>query len=406
VAANLIGGGKKYKQFYLITCIVLNLAILFFFKYYHFAAENITALMQLFGVQLHIPEMNVLLPVGISFYIFQALGYSIDVYRGDVEPEKNFFNYALFVSFFPQLVAGPIERSTNLLQQFKTKHSFDDDLAISGVNLMLWGYFLKLVMADRCAIYVDSVFDTLEYQEGGSCLLASIFFSTQIYGDFAGYSFIAIGCSRVMGFRLMDNFRRPYFSISVSDFWRRWHISLSQWLRDYVYIPLGGSRKCNTRTYINLMITFLISGFWHGANWTYVIWGLLHGMVLCIERLFKINKTISHGFVRCIRILITFFVVNLIWIFFRADSIKEAVCCISKIFTHPLSLNTLDKTQTFYVVIAILVVLFTEYNAEFRHVRLSSDKTLLRYSLSSIFLLAGILLLGVFNGAQFIYFQF
>ena len=243
-AAIAIGGGKlqKHKKLVLWIGIILNLLILFFFKYFNFAAENVVALMGWLGIQIHVPEFKVLLPVGISFYIFQALGYLIDVYREDIKPEKNFFTYALFVSFFPQLVAGPIERSTNLLQQFYEKHKFEADKAISGVTMMLWGFFLKLVVADRCAIYVDAIYNNMGQHNGSSILLASILFCFQLYGDFAGYSYIAIGCSRVLGFKLMDNFRRPYFfSTSVQEFWKRNHISLTSWFMDYVYYPMVGS---------------------------------------------------------------------------------------------------------------------------------------------------------------------
>ena len=228
---------QKAKKIWLTSAIVINLAILFFYKYYGFAAEIITSLMSEIGIAINIPRVDLLLPVGIACYIFQALGYSIDVYRGNVQAEKNFITYALFVSFFPQLVAGPIERSTNLLKQFKEEHKFDYDYAMSGFKLMLWGYFIKLCMADRAALYVDNVFNNINNHEGYSTLIASIMFTIQIYGDFAGYTFIAIGCARIMGFSLNDNFRRPYFAVTITDFWRRWHISLSTWFRDYVYFP-------------------------------------------------------------------------------------------------------------------------------------------------------------------------
>jgi D-alanyl-lipoteichoic acid acyltransferase DltB (MBOAT superfamily) len=414
VAANLIGGGKKYKQFYLIACIVLNLAILFFFKYYHFAAENITALMQLFGVQLHIPEMNVLLPVGISFYIFQALGYSIDVYRGDVEPEKNFFNYALFVSFFPQLVAGPIERSTNLLQQFKTKHQFDGDQAISGVNLMLWGYFLKLVVADRCAIYVDSVYNNMEYQNGGSCLLASILFCFQLYGDFAGYSYIAIGCSRVMGFKLMDNFRRPYFfSTSVQDFWKRNHISLTTWFMDYIYYPMVGSSTKLWWWCFCIFFTFFISGFWHGASWTYVVSFTIFGIYLVVctlkersqKRFEKKYGLKKKEWWLWLNRVVTFFLVMLALVFFRANTLADGVMCLSKIFAST-SLTINDYNQMICVAMALFILFVSEYCVEYKKLQLKEANSLKAYSIWGAFLMACILLLGVYDGSQFIYFQF
>ena len=254
------------RKLFLTINIILNLGILFFFKYWNFAAEQVSMLLCSSGLDMKVPEFSILLPVGISFYIFQALGYSIDVYRKDVRAERDFFTYALFVSFFPQLVAGPIERSRNLLPQFKKLNKFDYDTVMAGVNLMIWGYFLKLVMADRCGMYVDAIYNNVEMHNGGSYLLASLLFPFQIYGDFAGYSLIAIGAAKVMGFKLMENFHRPYFSQSVGEFWHRWHISLSTWFKDYVYIPLGGNRVSKTRCYFNLMVTFVVSGIWLGAN--------------------------------------------------------------------------------------------------------------------------------------------
>ncbi len=251
---------KSKKRLCLIIDIAINLAILFLFKYYNFAAESLSTLIEHTGFALTMPEFKLLLPVGISFYTFQALGYSIDVYRGTTPVEKNFFMYALFVSFFPQLVAGPIERSNNLLPQFKIKQLFDYDRTMAGIRMMIWGYFLKLALADRCGMYVDAVFNNVLHHNGGSYLIASFFFPFQIYGDFAGYSLVAIGAAKIMGFKLMDNFRRPYFSSSVTEFWRRWHISLSTWFKDYVYIPLGGNRVGKLRNYFNLLITFVISG--------------------------------------------------------------------------------------------------------------------------------------------------
>ena len=282
-------GIEKYenrKKTILAISIVANLSILFFFKYFNWAADNITTLMSVAGVSIHIPEFKVLLPVGISFYTFQALGYSIDVYYKSVKVEKDFFTYALFVSFFPQLVAGPIERSTNLLQQFHVKHKFNEELAIKGITIMLWGYFLKLVIADNLAVFVDGVYNHLDTQTtGGSALIASIFFCFQLYGDFAGYSYIAIGSAAVMGYKLMDNFRRPYFfSVSVQDFWKRNHISLTTWFMDYVYYPLVGSSTSQKWWCFCIFFTFFLSGFWHGANWTYVVCFSIFGiyLVVCI----------------------------------------------------------------------------------------------------------------------------
>lgn len=289
---------QSTKKFFLIGSVVLNLLILFFFKYYNFIADNINLFVQSSGFGIVIPEFKVLLPVGISFYTFQALGYSIDVYKGQTEAEHNFITYALFVSFFPQLVAGPIERSNNLLPQFNKPHDFNYNSAMEGVHLMVWGFFLKLMIADRCGIYVDTIFNNLSNYNGGSYLLASLLFPFQIYGDFAGYSLIAIGTARILGYKLMMNFKRPYFSLSIGEFWHRWHISLSTWFKDYLYIPLGGNRCNKARQYFNLFVTFLVSGIWHGANWTYMIWGGYHGLLLCMEKYLGIGKTTPNRYGR------------------------------------------------------------------------------------------------------------
>lgn len=411
----LIHHSEHRKRTYLCLCIILNLAILFFFKYYQFAADNITALMNVIGVKIAIPEMNVLLPVGISFYIFQALGYSIDVYRGDIKPERNFFNYALFVSFFPQLVAGPIERSFNLLKQFTVKHVFNASQAISGINLMLWGYFLKLVVADRCAIYVDSIFNNIEYHNGGSCLLASILFCFQLYGDFAGYSYIAIGCSRVMGFKLMDNFRRPYFfSTSIQDYWKRNHISLTTWFMDYIYYPMVGSSTKLWWWCFCIFITFFISGFWHGAAWTYVLSFTIFGIYLVVctlkekpqkkfEKKYGLKK--KEWWLWLNRIA-TFFLVMIALIFFRANNIHDGFTCISSIVGDIAAPMVSSIDHLLYAFLGIIIVFFSEYFVEYKKITVTDKNELKVYSLCSIGLLFIILSIGVFDGGQFIYFQF
>ena len=395
------------KKLWLTAAIVLNLAILFFYKYYAFAADSISTLLSSMGIAISIPGFDVLLPVGISFYIFQALGYSIDVYRGNVPAERNFFTYALFVSFFPQLVAGPIERSTNLLPQFKEHHKFDYDFAMSGFKLMLWGYFIKLCIADRAALYVDPVFDNLSNHEGYSTLIASILFTIQIYGDFAGYTFIAIGCGRILGFRLNDNFRRPYFAVSITDFWRRWHISLSTWLRDYVYFPLGGSRTTKAKTYRNLLITFGVSGLWHGANWTFVLWGMLHGISMCVERALGYNKNTFHSWNKALHIFATLFLVNLAWVLFRADSISDAVIAFSLMFS-PSDFVLVNGIFTASLVFFASFIVFVKETIEELNCKTSSilNKPIFSDYLWSVFLLTCIGVLGVFEGGQFIYFQF
>ena len=327
--------GKK--KFCLGSGIALNLLILFFYKYYGFVTDTIVSIMSLLGISMNIPGLDLLLPVGISFYIFQALGYSIDVYRGDVKPEKNFFTYALFVSFFPQLVAGPIERSTNLLKQFKEDHSFNYDFAMSGFKLMLWGYFMKLCLADQAALYVDRVFNSLDSHYGYSTLIASF----------------------------MDNFRRPYFAVSITDFWRRWHISLSTWLRDYVYFSLGGSRTTKRKTYRNLLITFGISGLWHGANWTFIVWGILHGIILCIERALGYNKKEWQSMRKAIHIIVTLLIVNLGWMLFRADSISDAYKALIQMIS-PSGTTLIDiKVAVSSIGIVSCIVFVKEFFEEF-----------------------------------------
>lgn len=358
--------------------VLSNLFILFFFKYVDFFLDNINAFLRLFRITAINNPFDFLLPVGISFYTFQALGYLIDVYRGDTEPEKNPFRYALFVSFFPQLVAGPVERSGSLLQQLRNVDKiklWNYDRVASGLAMMVWGLFQKMVIADRFAIFVDAVFGNIFACGTVETVLGAVGFSLQIYCDFAGYSSVAIGAARVMGFELMENFNTPYFSVSIADFWHRWHISLSTWFRDYVYIPLGGNRCSKVKKYRNLFVTFLTSGLWHGANWTYVIWGGLHGLYQiagdCLKPVkAKIAercgiKTDAESY-RLGQILITFCLTAFAWIFFRAESVAEALYYLQRMFTRwnpwvlfDQSLYTwgLDMTE-FHILSASLVALF------------------------------------------------
>lgn len=412
-------GSVKYerkKKAILVIGIVLNLLILFFFKYFNFAAENVVAVMKLFGIEMIIPDFKVLLPVGISFYIFQALGYMIDVYRGDVKPEKDFFTYALFVSFFPQLVAGPIERSTNLLQQFYEKHKFDAENAISGLNLMLWGFFLKLVVADRCAIYVDTIYNNIQLHNGSSIFIASCLFCFQLYGDFAGYSYIAIGSSRVMGFKLMDNFRRPYFfSTSVQEYWKRNHISLTSWFMDYVYYPMVGSSTKLWWWCFSIFITFFISGFWHGAAWTYVWSFSIFGFYLVIctlkdKKQRKFEK--KYGLKKkewwlWLNRIITFLLVMYALVYFRANTLSNAFYASTELFTNIISRPFLEEgTHLAYASFALLILFVSEYCMEFKKITVNTSNSLRIYTLLSIALIVLILNLGIFNGGQFIYFQF
>ena len=396
----------KQKKAYLIASLVTNLSILFFFKYYNFAISTINEILFPLNNEHFLPPMHLLLPVGISFYIFQALGYSIDVYRGHTKSERDFLTYALFVSFFPQLVAGPIERSTHLLPQFKEKHKFSHNLAMEGIRLMVWGFFLKLVLADRCSLYVDSIYNNLEEHNGGSYLLAAILFTFQIYGDFSGYSLIAIGAARVMGFHLMDNFRRPYLATSVTEFWHRWHISLSTWFKDYVYIPLGGNRVSQWKNYLNIMVTFTISGIWHGANWTFIAWGALHGLLQCAEKRIGWAKREWKGTPRVCHMMLTFSMVCLTWIIFRANSLKEAVSVIQGIITHP-GAPYVQMADFIAIGIALFIVACREVAEEWHTgIRVSDSQSWVVRHLYITTMIAYIILFGVLNGDQFIYFQF
>lgn len=400
---------KRMKKLCLVSSLVLNLAILFLFKYYNFLASNIEAVMQASGMGIDIPKSGLLLPVGISFYTFQALGYSIDVFRGTTKVERDFPTYALFVSFFPQLVAGPIERSNNLLPQFRQRHQFDYDGVMAGARLMVWGYFMKLVLADRCGTYVDAVFNNVEMHNGGSYWVASLLFPFQIYGDFAGYSLIAIGVARILGFRLMENFHRPYFACSIGEFWHRWHISLSTWFKDYVYIPLGGNRVGRSRQYFNLLVTFVVSGIWHGANWTFFCWGGLHGVLLCMEKALGIGKQHYFGLRRLFHWLITFVLVCLAWILFRANNMQDAITIVTGLF---LKIGVPDISFAMFTdlclsAFAIAVLLAKELTEELGwNIHVAESRYWLVRHLYIIVMTALTLLLGVLGGDQFIYFQF
>ena len=397
---------KNKKELCLVGGVVLNLSILFLFKYFNFFAFNIESAFQRCGVGIDIPSFSLLLPIGISFYTFQLLGYTIDVYRGSVKAERNFLTFALFASFFPQLVAGPIERSNNLLPQFKSQHHFDYEEAMAGLRLMVWGYFMKLVLADRCGIYVDAIFNHVDKHNGGSFLVASLLFPFQIYGDFAGYSLIAIGAARILGFRLMENFRRPYFSSSVGEFWRRWHISLSTWFKDYVYIPLGGNRVGAIRQYFNLLVTFVVSGIWHGANWTFVCWGCLHGALLCIEKALGIGQQQYTGMRKFLHGVMTFGLVCFAWILFRANTLNDAKTIIGGIFTN-MGAPKPEFATFFAIGLSMIVLLAKELSEEYNwEIRVAESRHWLVRHLYLSVMIAFIMLFGVLGGDQFIYFQF
>ena len=409
-----------------------NLLILFMFKYLNFVIENLNKVLNASGFSLIDKSFDLLLPVGISFYTFQALSYTMDVYRHDVVPEKNFLKYALFVSFFPQLVAGPIERSSNLIHQISDQHYFDSKRVARGLALMLWGFFLKLVIADRAAIFVNTVYNnpTEPMYTGFIVVIATVLFAFQIYCDFASYSEIARGAAEVMGFSLMKNFNTPYFSKSVAEFWRRWHISLSTWFRDYLYIPLGGNRKGKVRKHINLMIVFLVSGLWHGANWTYIIWGGLNGIYQVIGEITKpLRKKVSvllgnkndNFSSKLLKLLITFSLICFSWIFFRANTVDDAFILINNmfaefnlwIFTDGTLFNCgLDAADMFVLFVSLLVLLLASV-AKYKKIELREwifeQGIWFRYLVyfGAIFV---VLIFGIYgsnyDASQFIYFQF
>lgn len=399
----------KVKKTWITISLVLNFTLLAFFKYFDFLAQSVTNFMDAVGISISIPLSPFLLPVGISFYIFQAVGYTIDVYRGKVRAQRHFGKYALFVSYFPQLVAGPIERSQNLLPQFDQYHTFKFVNFWRGARLMIIGFFMKLVVADRLSIYVDAVYNNSEKHSSYSLTLATVLFSFQIYCDFAGYSAIAIGTARMMGYKLMTNFRRPYLSRSISQFWRRWHISLSTWFKDYLYISLGGNRVSTGRLYLNLLITFTISGLWHGANWTFVIWGALNGCYLVAENFARnANITAKPGKVISImKVIYVFVLINLAWVFFRSASIDQAMNILSQVvrFEGPLFLPP-DPEAMIYSAIGIGLLLTMEVYYELSPRPKSPLYHFASQNLLMLFLLLCIVLFGVFDGGQFIYFQF
>ena len=400
---------ERKKKTILAICLVLNFSILFVFKYYNFINGSIESLMSAIGLRWNVPYLNVLLPIGISFFTFQAAGYVIDVYRGTVKAERNFLTYAVFVSFFPVILAGPIQRSKNLIPQLKEKHPLMYDNVIGGLKMMLWGYFMKLCVADRLGTYVDAVFDNLAHHNGTSIGLASLMYTIQIYGDFAGYSFIALGCAKCMGFNLPENFRRPYFSKSIKEFWKRWHIALSSWFMDYLYFPLGGSRVKYGRYLLNLMIVFLVSGLWHGAAWTFVVWGAIHGIYQIIESLRKkwfgepVYKSLA---AKGLKMLFVFLLVNMALIFFRADTIGDAVASISKMFLQP-GIPFIYPMPMLFGMMSVALLLIKDFADEFHPEwkLLAADNKVVA-TIACTLLSVYVIMFGVLDSSQFIYFQF
>ena len=405
---------RARKKRLLITSLIANLGLLFTFKYWNFANDNLAAAFAAMGIPWHGGSLDLLLPVGISFYTFQTLSYTIDVYRGRLAPEKHLGHFALYVAFFPQLVAGPIERAVNLLPQLRTVKTFDWDRVASGLQLALWGLFKKVVIADLLARHVVAIYGNVPEHNGVSYWVATYAFAFQIFCDFSGYSDIAIGSARVMGFDLMKNFDRPYFATTIVDFWRRWHISLSTWLRDYLYIPLGGNRGGTVLLYRNLMITMLLGGLWHGASWNFVIWGGLQGVMLSLSRATlstrnRLNERLGIPlWLRdSIRMVITFHLVCVSWVFFRAESLHDATHMLVGMCTD-LGAPFINRTillQAVFGIAVLLAVQVTQSRVGSVRTWMSTKPLPIRWT-CWYFLLFSIVLLGVDSGTQFIYFQF
>ncbi len=410
---------RGHRKLLLMASLITNLGLLFFFKYFNFFGDSVNEAFEKFNIFSNIPTYDFLLPVGISFYTFQTLSYTIDIYRRKQTPEYHFGRFALFVSFFPQLVAGPIERSVNLLPQFRKEYGFDYERVKSGILLMGWGFFKKIVIADRLAEYVNVVYNNPTEYTGLPNIIATFFFSFQIYCDFSGYSDIAIGAALILGYRLMTNFRRPYFAMNIKEFWARWHISLSTWFRDYVYISLGGNRVVKWRWYYNLFITFLVSGLWHGANWTFVVWGAIHGFYLVfaiwttkfrdnVNKAIGITKT--PALFKLAQVFITFILVYTSWIFFRANNIGEAIYILKShfIFDGDQVLNLFQIKADFYlsfIGIAVLVAIDFMQEKYQISVRMRSLPRITKWALLSVFVFI-ILVFAVWNETDFLYFQF
>ena len=406
---------KKRKQL-LLCSLVANIGVLVFFKYYNFLNTNISILLNNFNARNPLPFLTILLPIGLSFHTFQAMSYTIEVYRGNQKAEKHFGIYSLYVMFYPQLVAGPIERPQNILHQMHENHEFDYANMVDGLKQMLWGFFKKLVVADRLSIYVNSIFDHAEVHNGSSIAIACLFFSAQIYCDFSGYSDIAIGSAKTMGFDLMTNFRRPYFAKSINEFWSRWHISLSTWFRDYLYFPLGGNRVPKLLVYRNFFIVFLISGVWHGANYTFIVWGALHaffsiiGMIITpFTKDMHLKLHISKRITDVARQLFIVVLVTFAWIFFRATSMENAMTVIHNLKTFGQHPFLGDSVSNFgHCILAIALLFIIEYKKEYLPTKFNffqHPNIFIRWG-SIVSMIVAILIFGVFNGGQFIYFQF
>ena len=384
----------------------LTLVPLLVFKYYNFINESVWSLLSSIGLRYELHGLNWAIPVGISFYTFQALGYLFDVYYKKEKAEKSFVDYALFVCFFPQIFSGPISKAGELLPQIKQKRTFKYDQGVQGLKFLLWGMFLKLVLADRLGLYVDKVAADYAMYRGGTCALSAIFYSLQIYGDFAGYSLMAVGVAKLLGFDLINNFNRPYLASSITGFWKRWHISLTRWLTQQVYIPMGGSRCSKLRNYWNIFVTFLVSGIWHGANWTFIVWGVIHGFAQIIEKALGLNKKESTVIVKLFRIIITFILVTLAWVFFRMPTIEDATQMIVHMFTDFSAPEVLSFTNFAIYIIAIIMLFFKETREEYYPTKLRFLNNRYVKWAEYVVVFCLILLCGALDSGSFIYGSF
>ncbi len=401
----------KNPKVILTSGVVLSVLPLLFFKYFNFINESIHGLLSICGMHYQLAGINWAIPIGISFFTFQALSYLFDVHYKTIKAEHDFLIYALYVSFFPSILSGPINKASLVMPQLKNlrKH-FDYPKAVEGLKMILWGMFMKVVVADRVTLYVDLVFQYPNVYSGATCLMASFLYTIQIYADFGGYSLMAIGVGKTLGFELTENFHRPYFSYSVTNFWRRWHISLSTWLKDYIYIPLGGSRCSKARNYWNIFVTFLVSGIWHGANWTFIIWGVMHGILQIIEKATGQNKCEYGSFGKGVKIIITFILVNFAWIFFRCPTLGDACGILSRIFDFSLynKLYLSNAPNSILIVMSVIILLLKDLRDEFfpdRIPLMNNNRKIVRWC-TYIMLIFTILLTGAFNADQFIYANF
>ena len=399
------------RKFVLWATLILNLGVLFFLKYYNFFIQAFSDTITLWGGHASVSTLRIILPLGISFYTFAALSYTIDVYQRKIEPTKDIWAYFAYATFFPCLLSGPISRAQKQLPQFFEKRTFNYEQVVGACKFLLLGAIMKMCLADRLGVYVDTVYGNFNSHSGKTLILTSVFYTIQIYADFAGYSLLAIGSGKLLGIELPTNFNRPYFAKTVTDFWRRWHISLTTWFRDYIYFPLGGNRCSKGRWMLNTMIVFVVSGLWHGADYTFLIWGAMHGAFMIIERLFYEEK-IKHisndmSIINIIRWLVTFSIVNFAWIFFRLDNLTDVVTMISKIFTNRGSLY-IDSNVIGFAIPALIIVFFYDWFAEKKNdmlLMLDSRKIWVRW-VAYICLIMFLILFGSFEQTQFIYFQF